>query len=403
MNLSFFISWRYLYAKRKQVFISFISFISVAGIALGVSALVITLSIMNGFQTDLKNKILTTNPHIIIFSVQKDTIKDYTRVTELIKTVPDVKGAAPFIYGQGILKKGKHNTGIVLKGVTNREVSVTNISDYIKSGKFIFDKEKTVCLGKDLASTLGAQIDDEVIFISPSTSITAFGQMPKWRKFKVTGIIETGMYEYDSHIAYISLEQGQTLFDLKDRVTGIGVQISDPYKVDEVSPKILRSLGSGYWSKTWLKMNYSLFTALKLEKIVMFIIMVLIIIVAAFGIISSLTLMTIEKTRDIGILKAMGCSTKKVAHIFIYQGLYLGCFGTFTGLVLGLTVLIILKNYEFIKLPADIYYLSTVPVNIDVLDMIIVAAAAVLISLFSTLYPAYRAAKQDPSIALHYE
>jgi lipoprotein-releasing system permease protein len=403
LNLPLFISWRYLHARRKQVFVSFITWISVLGVGIGVAALILTLSIMDGFQDNIKEKILISNPHIILMSYTSQGIKDYKYVIDIIKKNKGITNASPFVYGQGILKAGKYSSGVLVRGVTKDEVNVTSIAKYLKRGVFDFTQKKSLVLGQELARNLGVALGDEVVLISPELEISAFGQIPRWEKFKVVGITETGMFEYDSNLAYIGLDEAQSIFDLDSRVTGIGIKVDNAYNAEDYSREIDNNLGNNFLVKSWFRMNASLFGALKLEKAVMFIIMVTIILVASFGIVSSLTFMTIEKTRDIGILKAMGCSRDKIAKIFVYQGLLIGFIGILLGLILGLCSLYLLSHYDIVKLPSDIYYISRLPVHVKIWNIILVCAVAVMISLFSTLYPSRKASKLDPSKALRYE
>ncbi|MFH1714820.1 MAG: lipoprotein-releasing ABC transporter permease subunit [Elusimicrobiota bacterium] len=403
MNTSFFISWRYLFAKRKQVFISVISVISILGVALGVAALIVTLSVMNGFQTDIKKKIVSVNPHIIVVDPRNEEILEYEKLEDTISVIKEVEGVAPFVYGQGMLKNGRQSDGVVLKGISAQEINVTSVFDKIKHGSFLTKDIKDVVIGNELAKKLDAYVGDEIVFISPGASITSFGKVPRWTKLNVVGIIETGMYEYDAHLALVNIETAQSVFEIGKGITGLGVRIKNMYDADMVSKRIMTRLDNKVWTKTWLRTNSSLFAALKLEKMVMFIILILIIIVASFGIISSLMLMTMEKTRDIGILKAMGLNQNKVSRIFMYEGLCIGFIGTFMGVVLGLGLVYILDKYKFIDLPADIYYLTTLPVQVRWMDISLIIVCSLIISLISTLYPAYKAGKLDPSVALRYE
>lgn len=411
MNLSLFISLRYLYARRKQVFISLISLISIAGVAIGVAALIITLSIMNGFQNDLRAKILGSNPAVVVMDYRDNGIRDFQLVASRIGKVSDVVAVSPFVYGQGMLKHAANTEGVVVKGITEHEQHVTRLGTYMHN-KTLFEPpsqnptdnalRQKIVLGKYLAQKLGVMQGDEIIFIAPSAMMTSFGQMPRWEKFFVSDVIESGMYEYDLHLAYINLETAQRMFDMPGRVTGFGVRVRDPNRAEDTADAINKQFRT-LVAHSWLRMNYSLFSALKLEKIMMTIVLVLIILVASFGIISSLMLMTIEKIKDIGILKAMGYTPRGIATIFVYQGLVIGGIGTVLGLILGLGISVCLDHYKWITLPADVYYITKLPVDIQVFDVIMVVVAALAISLCATLYPALRAGKLNPSVALRYE
>lgn len=403
MNVSLLVSLRYLHARRKQLFLSVISIISILGVALGVGALVITLSVMNGFQTDLKNKILASNPHITI--IPKDTVsfKDYESIKNDLQGVKGVQSSAPFIYGQGMLKKKKNTNGVIAKGISSFEDDVTSLTKYITQGRMVKEGQKEILIGRELSRNMGLFVGDEVVFISPKLSFNVLGQVPKWGKLKVVGIIETGMYEYDLNQVYIDLSTAEDLFEMKGQINGIGVKIEDAYEADIIANRINNMFSKDWFARSWLMMNQSLFSALKLEKFVMFIILILIIIVAAFGIISSLMLMTIEKIRDIGIMRAFGMPRKVIAKIFIYQGLGIGLVGTLLGLLFGLGSVFILSKYNFIKLPADIYYITNLPVQVELLDIVFICIVAVIITLLATLFPAYKASRLDPSVAVRYE
>ncbi len=410
MNYELFISLRYLIAKRKHIFVSLITVISIGGVALGVAALIVTLSVMNGFQDDLRNKILGMSAHLSVLDQKGEglLLSDLAQVKEKIKQEQQVVAVAPFVYGQIILKAGKEVSGSVIKGIDpSQETKVSDIAQKIKTGSLNSllsdDSLPRIVLGEELARNLGVFVDGEVVLISPYSVVTPMGMMPRMKKFKVGGIFSVGMYEYDANMAFISLSVAQNLFNLNDKITGLEIKIKDLFKASQVAANLQELLGYPYWVRSWMSSNKNLFTALKLEKIGMFIILTLIVLVASFNIISTLILMTMEKVKDIGILKAMGAKDGAIMKIFLWEGFIIGFLGTVSGCFLGFVISKILEKYEFIKLPADVYYIATFPVKIQVMDFILVGLAAVLISFLSTIYPAYKASRLDPCEAIRSE
>lgn len=405
MNYELFISLRYLRAKRKQVLISIITMISIAGIALGVTALLVTLSVMNGFKTDLTNKILGTYAHIIVISQTGQGLGDYAEAKKKIENSPHILASSPFVYGQIMLKAGDNISGAVVKGIIPiEEARVTDIKNNISQGTLeTLSQPKTIILGRELARNLAVNVNEDIFLISPVSVISPFGLIPRMEKFRVTGIFVSGMYEYDANLSYVSLNSAQNLFDLGQKITGLAVKTDNPYQAQEISAKLQEELKFPYWVRSWMATNRNLFSALKLEKITMFIILVLIVLVAAFNIVATLMIMTMEKTKDIGILKTMGATRKSISKIFVLEGLIIGVIGTILGCIGGFLISRLLEVYQFIKIPADVYYLDKLPVKMEVSDFIIVAVAALAISLSATVYPSYKAGKLDPCEAIRYE
>ena len=335
MSYELFISLRYLRARRKQVFVSIITFISIAGIFLGVAALIIVLAVMNGFETDLRNKILGINSHIILME-HTGGMRDYPRVMQEVSQVPGVVAATPFIYSQAMLKNGNNVTGIVLRGLSMEDaLKVINLGK-IREGKldYLKDGERTIpglkpelsglpgiLIGRELAKNLGVFLFETVYVVSPSGVSTPMGMVPRMKPFLVVGIFESGFYEYDSTLAYISLKNCQEFLNMGDLVTGLEIRVDDIYQADRIAKTIEKKLGFPYWGRNWMEMNKNLFSALKLEKRVMFIILSLIVLVAAFNIISALIMIVMEKNKDIAILKTMGATRTEIMKIFIFQGL----------------------------------------------------------------------------------
>ncbi|TET19457.1 MAG: lipoprotein-releasing ABC transporter permease subunit [Candidatus Cloacimonadota bacterium] len=407
MRFEFFIARRYLKAKRATIFQSIIILISMAGVFIGVTTILIVLSVMSGFQKDLQDKILGTNAHIAVLKYFNEPVTSYDSVLAIVKEVPHVVGAVPFIYTKVMINNDNYVDGIVLRGVDEKNLSeVSDIETKLVYGTFNFSKGDIpgIVLGSILADNLRVHTGDELsIFSTANFTATPMGYIPKFKRFRVIGIFEAGMFEYDAALAYVSLQSAQKLIGMNDAVTGIEVKIDKIYKAPEISREIEKRLGFPFRANHWIRMNRSLFAALKLEKTVMFIILVLIIVVASFNIVATLILIVIQKTKDIGILKSMGASSRQIMRIFMFQGLMIGTIGTALGIIAGVTVSFLLGKYRFISLPSDVYFIDTLPVHMVADDFIIVGVAAIIVSFLATIYPAMRAAKLDPVRAIRYE
>ncbi len=418
MSYEFFIALRYLRAKRKQAFVSLITFISIAGIFLGVAALIIVLAVMNGFETDLRDKILGVNSHIVLMKYS-GKMKNYEKVMEDIETIEGVVASTPFVYGQAMLKNGDRVTGAVLRGV-----SIDSVLKVISLGKMMEgnihdlsrEKEKTkklpgIVIGKELSKNLGLFLSGTVDVLSPMGIPTPMGIVPKIKKFIVVGIFDSGFYEYDSSLAFLSLTECQNFCNMQEDVTGIEIKVSDIYKAGKIAEVIEKKLGYPYWARNWMQMNKNLFSALRLEKRVMFIILSLIVLVAAFNIITALIMVVMEKTKDIAILKSMGATAKSIMRIFMLQGLIIGAIGTVLGCIGGLIVAFnieaissFIENlFGFKILPGDVYYLSELPSKVNYTDVSIIVLFAMIICFVATIYPSWNASKLDPAEALRYE
>lgn len=420
MPFELFIGLRYLKAKRKSTFISIITFISTAGVSLGVMALIVVLAVMTGFEVDLKEKILGTNAHLVVIR-NGAPMGNYRSVMEKLKSIKGVQAATPFIYNQVMLSSGKNVSGVVLRGidvVTDRQV--TRLSSSLVEGNLVAldpgmsqgaDPTPGLLVGKELAKHLNLFVGDRVNVISPMGNITPLGMMPRMKPFKLVGIFNTGMFEYDSTLAYVSLGQAQNFFDLGDTVTGIQLKVDDVYHTGELARTINSEMGADFYARDWMQMNRNILFALKTEKMVMFIILTLIVLVAAFGIASTLFMVVMEKTRDIAILKSMGATGGSIMKIFVLEGLIIGIIGTILGVASGLLVS---HNLEpiigFIQkitgqnfFSKDIYYLDHFPSLVVQSDVILISITAVLISFMATLYPAWQASRMLPAEALRYE
>jgi len=408
MSFEIFFSLRYLKAKRRQGFISIITGISILGIMIGVMALIVVLAVMNGFREDLLKKILGVNSHLIILSY-RGGIKDTQAVMDKALEVDGVLSATPFIYSQVMIKNAGNISGAILRGLDpDTAGTVINIDSMIKEGSLTVLKKRNsdpqgIILGSELSKRIGALPGDTVTLVSPIGKLTPLGRMANEGKFKVKAIFESGMYEYDSSMVYLSLTDARDFLSLGDEVTGIELKVGDIDESDKIAEIVQDKLGDPYWTKDWKMMNKSLFAALKLEKVTMFIILIMIVLVGALNIISSLVMLVMEKTHDIAILRTMGVSSKSIMSIFIFQGLFVGLIGTLFGLMSGSFLCHLLARYKFIKLPPDVYYISTLPVRIEPLDIVLIALAAILISFLATIFPSWQASKLNPVEALRYE
>jgi lipoprotein-releasing system permease protein len=408
MSFEIFFSLRYLKAKRRQGFISIITGISILGIMIGVMSLIVVLAVMNGFREDLLKKILGVNSHLIILSY-RGGIKDTQAVMDKALEVDGVLSATPFIYSQVMIKNADNISGAILRGLDpDTAGTVINIDSMIKEGSLTLLKKRNsdpqgIILGSELSKRIGALPGDTVTLVSPIGKLTPLGRMANEGKFKVKAIFESGMYEYDSSMVYLSLTDARDFLSLGDEVTGIELKVEDIDESDKIAEIVQDKLGYPYWTKDWKMMNKSLFSALKLEKVTMFIILIMIVLVGALNIISSLVMLVMEKTHDIAILRTMGASSKSIMSIFIFQGLFVGLIGTLFGLISGSFLCHLLARYKFIKLPPDVYYISTLPVRIEPLDIVLIASAAILISFLATIFPSWQASKLNPVEALRYE
>ena len=411
MKLPFelFISLRYLRAKKSQKFISLTTIISILGVSLGVMALIVVLSVMSGFEKEIRNRILGINPHIFVFSF-KGNIEDYYKVAQKIKEIKGVKGVSPFIYTQVMLNTGKRVSGAVLRGIDVH--TCTNLAKILHYGRLkeIEGVEEidgrylpSIIIGKELARNLGIWVGDTVSVVFPFGAITPQGLSPKTKQFLVKGIFESGMYEYDCSLVYISLREAQRLLNFGDSVTGLEVTVNKIFKAKDIAREIQQFLKYPFWTRDWMEMNKSLFSALRLEKLAMFIILSLIVLVAAFNIASTLVMIVMEKNKDIAILKSMGATSTNIMKIFVYEGLIIGGIGAILGLIGGTGICTLLSHYQFIQLPKDIYYISNLPVEMKGWDIFFIVLATLIICFLATIYPSLQASRVDPIEVIRYE
>jgi lipoprotein-releasing system permease protein len=408
MYFELFLGLRYLKAKRKQAFISVITIISVVGVMMGVMALIVVLSVMNGFREDLMSKILGVNAHLWVLSYN-GSFSEYEKVSKEVDSTNGVVATTPFIYGQVMVDHLGSVSGAYLRGLdTQTAGKVIGIDAMVKKGSLSslggsHDGLPGVIIGKELAARIGIRPKQILSMISPQGKLTPLGRVPNSRKYQVTAIFDSGMYEYDANLVFVSLEEAQDFLGMEDTVTGLEVKVTDIYEADRIGRSISDKLGHPYWTKDWKLMNRSLVSALKLEKLTMFVILTMIVLVGALNIISTLVMVVMEKYRDMAILRAMGATARSIMSIFMFQGLLVGVIGTLAGLVSGLGICHLLAKYKFITLPSDIYYISTLPVRVELSDVLFVTLSAVVISFLATLYPSWHASRLNPVEALRYE
>ena len=413
MRFEFFVGLRYLKAKRRQAFISIITFISVLGVAVGVMALIVVLSVMSGFERELRDRILGANSHFMVMRLGAP-MENYREVMERVAGVPGVVSASPFITGQAMLISSLGAQGVVMRGVDPNTIGkVTNLGGKIKEGSLsALDSDRPgIILGKELARNLGLFLDDTVRVISPGGHLTPLGVVPKSRLFRVVGIFELGLYDFDASLAYISLSQAQSFFGMEGAVSGVEVKVDDIFQAGEVARRTQGLLGLSYLTRDWMQMNRNLFQALRLEKITMFVILALIILVAAFNIVSTLIMMVMDKNRDIAIMKSMGAQSRSIMSIFIFDGLVIGLIGTFLGSLAGLSLAYSLEKvvaffedlFNFKIISPSVYYIDKLPVQVNYSDVILIALSAIILSFAATIYPSLKAARLAPAEALRYE
>ncbi len=412
MSFELFVALRYLFSRRKQTFIYIISIMSILGVALGVGALVVVLGVYNGFSTDIRDKILGANAHAIIMSYIPDALDDTQKVMDTALKTSGVKGATPFIYTEVMLSAPGGVKGLILRGINPQTApKVLSILNNMLLGSveaLQMPKDHVgapgIVIGHELAKRLALGIGSRVNLLSASGEASTKGFTPKIRPFTVVGVFETGMFEYDASLAFVTLESARKVLNVSEkRITGIELVVEDVYQADKIAEKVQTTLGSPFYVRHWMEMNANLFAALKLEKIGMFILLTMVVLIGSFSIVATLVMLVMEKTRDIAILMSMGATQGMVRRIFILQGTLIGVFGTLLGYILGLGVAFLLKKYQFIKLPQGVYTIDHLPILLTWSDTLLVGAAAMLLCFLATIYPARQAARLEPAEALRYE
>lgn len=408
MRFELFVALRYLFSRRKQTFIYIISIMSILGVALGVGALVVVLGVYNGLTTDMRDKILGANAHAIVMSYLPSAFETRGDVTEQARSVAGVTGATPFIYTEVMLSAGGGVKGVVLRGIDPQSApAVLSMLRQIRSGSAEgLQREGTpgIIIGEELAKRLGLGPGSRVNLLSPSGQKTASGYAPRIRPFEVVGIFKTGMFEYDSSLAFVTLAAARDVLGLPENfISGVELTVADLFQADKTSAAVAAELGSPFYVRSWMEMNANLFAALKLEKIGMFILLAMVVLIGSFSIVTTLVMLVMEKTRDIAIMMSMGATSGMIRRIFMLQGSIIGVIGTLLGYALGLSLGWLLKRYQFIKLPENVYTLDHLPISITLADVLIVGASAMLLCFLATLYPARQASRLQPAEALRYE
>ena len=403
MKIDNLIALRYFKSHKRNSIVSFLSITSIIGLMLGTATLILVVSVMSGFTNNLKEKMMGTNSDIVITDFSTVPVRDYEKLMQEVKKIKGVKAAAPFVNTQAVSMSGSGVSGIIIKGIdADLEKTVSKISSFITFGSLDDIKNRQegepygILLGKDLAFSLMAGVGDTITLISPQLNRGPFGLNPKMRSFIVKGIFDTGVYEYNASMAYVSIEAAQEFIGLKENsVTGISVSAEQGINSIDLTYTINQQIENKYWARDWLSMNQSLFSALELEKYAMFIVLTLIIIVASFSIVSMIAITVKDKQKDIAILRAYGASSSCIRSIFIRQGLIVGIIGTALGNITALLLSILVTKYKLIRLPEDIYFMDSLPLNIDYNVYLFVSVCAVLITFLASLFPSNQSAKMN--------
>lgn len=411
-SLEWFVARRYLSGGKGRGFLSLITLIAIGGVTVGVMALIVVISVMSGLQKDLRQAILGASPHGMVIRLGDDvSMLDWERVIDVVRADSSVTAAAPFIYTEIVLAPpGSFNEGAVLKAIPDdaQALAVARVDEYLVAGKLPFDATESghpgLLVGRGLANRHGLFPGQIVTVVSvQNAELTPTGLQPQMRRFEVTGVFETGLYQYDSKWTFTTLPAAQSLLNLGTRVTGVEFNVQDAWKAAETAQRLDVELPFPYAVDDWQHQNASLFSALKLEKLAMAVILLLIVLVASFNIISTLIMVVTDKTREIGILRSMGVTANGILRIFLIQGIVIGIIGTLTGGTLGGVLAYLLDRYEFITLPGDVYFIDRLPVDVNPVDVGLIVAASIAISFLATIYPARRAAELAPVDAIRHE
>lgn len=410
MSFELFVASRYLFSRRGQTFIFIISLMSVMGVALGVGALVLVLGVYNGMTTDLRDKILGANAHGVVLSYSSTALgENLPELMRKIRSTPGVTGATPFIYSEVMLSSPRGVKGAVLRGIdpataTEALSMLRQLDASVLEALDRGDSPPGIIVGDDMAKRLGLMPGSRVNLLSPSGQKGVAGYQPRIRAYEVVGIFKTGMFEYDSSLAFVSIPNAVEILGVPDDyISGIEITVDDLFNADKTALRLSQNLGVPFYVRSWMEMNANIFAALKLEKIGMFILLAMVVLIGSFSIVTSLVMLVMEKTRDIAVMMAMGATRKMIARIFMWQGSIIGLLGTLLGYCFGLGLGWLLKKYQFIKLPENVYTLDHLPIIITWTDVLLIGASAMLLCFLATLYPARKAASLEPAEAMRYE
>ena len=416
MRFELFIAARYLRARRRQAVVGFITVISIIGVAAGVASLIVALAITNGMRRDLQERLVGSTAHVELMRAAGDGIHNWRPLMDQLAQMPHVQAVSPGLYGQVLISRGSHSGGALIKGIIPAdELKVGDLLQSIKQGSAAElapaqDPNQTsgemappIVIGNELALTLGAAVGDTLLVTSPQGELTPLGLLPRYQRFRVVGIFASGFYQYDSSYAFMRLADSQRLFSEPDLISVMSFRIDDLYRAQEVGKALEQAAGPGFQATNWMEQNRELFRALKLEQVVTFIVLALIVVVAALNILIALTMMVMEKTRDIAVMMSFGVSADQVRRIFLFQGLLISSLGTVLGLVLGFAASLAGSHYRFIQLDASVYSIDHLPFAPRLIDALLVAAVSLSMSLLATLYPSSSAARILPAEALRYE
>ena len=416
MRYELFIGLRYLRARRRETFISLITLISILGVMIGVMTLNVVMAVMTGFEEVLRDRLLGINAHIAVVK-PGDRLTDYEQVVDQIEQEKGVVAAAPSVYGQVMVTSGARVSGVVVRGIDpERAARVVDVQPYIKEGSLAALNKSYpvevegrsvslpgVILGTRLAGQLKALVGEPVQVVSPLATPTVLGMVPKVRRFVVVGLFDSGMHEYDATLVYMNLADAQRFFEIGDSVSSIEIRVQDVYQAQEIAGKIQRRLGFPYFAEDWSRLWPNLFSALRLEKTVYFLVLLLMVLIGAFNIISTLIMVVMEKKKDIAILQSMGATRRSIRRIFLIKGCVIGTVGTLLGVLFGYGICLLIERYQFIELPKDVFLISTVPVRIYLGNFVLVALTSFFVCLLASVYPARHAAKLDPVEIIRYE